>query len=179
MTQCCITVWYYPFHTLPAVGVTTTCSSTEVPTTKDFPMPLDYCRSVCSAASTTALHTTLNLYFYQPGVYSTSGWSYSYCAIFMPVCLSARPYKVWESWERGNGGSWHVCLFRVSWFVYLLTAKGSKTMPVPSTVEAHLSLHQRDIAKAPQKHGNGKKSGANYEQAKVRHCAGVTVLCVP
>ncbi len=34
------------------------------------------------------------------------------------------------------------------WFVYLLAAKGSKTMPVLSTVEAQLSLHKRNIAKA-------------------------------
>ncbi len=51
-------------------------------------------------------------------------------------------------------------------------------MPVLLTVEAQLSLHNHNIAKAAQKHRNGKKLAANYEQAKVRNCAGVAVLCV-
>ncbi len=47
--------------------------------------------------------------------------------------------------EYGNGSSWHVWLFH---FVRLLAAKGSETMPVLTTVEAQLSLHKRNIAKA-------------------------------
>ncbi len=51
-------------------------------------------------------------------------------------------------------------------------------MPVLSTVEGQLSLHKCNIEKQFQKHGNGKNPMANYEQAKVRNCTGVTVLCV-
>ncbi len=51
-------------------------------------------------------------------------------------------------------------------------------MPVLSTVEAQLSLHKSAmLRKQPQKHGNGKKPVANYEQGqKLRWC--YTVLCV-
>ncbi len=42
----------------------------------------------------------------------------------------------------------YVWLFRVSWFVRLLTAKGSKTVPVLSIVEAQLSIHKRNIMKS-------------------------------
>ncbi len=59
------------------------------------------------------------------------------------------------------------------------TAIGSKTMPVLSTVEARSHNTRAISRKQPQKHGNGKKPAANYEQAKVRNCAGVTVVCVP
>ncbi len=41
-------------------------------------------------------------------------------------------------------GSW---LFRVSWFVRLLGAKGSQALPVISTVEAQLSLYDPNTAK--------------------------------
>ncbi len=56
-------------------------------------------------------------------------------------------------------------------------------MPILSTVEAQLSLHKYNIAKAgdekqPQKHGNGKKPVANYEQGKIRNYARVAVLHV-
>ncbi len=47
-----------------------------------------------------------------------------------------------------NGGSWHTWLLQVSWFVRLLAAKESKTMAVLSTVEAQLSLHKHNVAKA-------------------------------
>ncbi len=43
-------------------------------------------------------------------------------------------------------------MFQVSWFVCLLAAKGSKTMPVLSTVEAQLSLHKRNIVSFPDVH---------------------------
>ncbi len=39
-------------------------------------------------------------------------------------------------------------------------------MPVLSTVEAHLSLHKRNITKQSQKHGNGKKPVANYDKQR-------------
>ncbi len=46
-------------------------------------------------------------------------------------------------------------------------------MPVLLTVEAQLSLHERNIAKEPQKH---RKPVANYEPvAEIRNCNGVTV----
>ncbi len=49
-------------------------------------------------------------------------------------------------------------------------------MPVPTTVEAQLSLHERNIAKEPQKRRNVKKPVArNYEPESA--LAGVTVLC--
>ncbi len=54
----------------------------------------------------------------------------------------------------------HVWLFRAS---HLLSAKGTKTMPVLSTVEAQLSLHKRNIAKAAPKARTGKKPAADYE----------------
>ncbi len=76
-----------------------------------------------------------------------TGWSYSY---FASAFLSVHPYTVREGLGRANDGSWHACLFRVPcrWFVRLLAAQGSKTMPVLSTVEAQLSLHKRNITKA-------------------------------
>ncbi len=40
----------------------------------------------------------------------------------LSVCLSVRA-RSGEAWERVNGSSWHVWLFRVSWFVRLLAAK--------------------------------------------------------
>ncbi len=67
--------------------------------------------------------------------------------IFVSVCLSILSVRArsGEAWEQVTGGSWHVRSFRVSWFVRLLAAKGSKTI---STVEAQLSLRKRNIAKA-------------------------------
>ncbi len=50
---------------------------------------------------------------------------------------------------------------RVSWFVRLLAAEGSQTMPALSKVEVQLSLHKHDIAKDTQKHGNAKKLATN------------------
>ncbi len=122
-------------------------------------------------------------FFYQPGTRSAPGWSYSYFAIFVSVCLfvciSVRA-RSGEARKRVNGCSWHVRLFRVSWFVRLFAAKGSKTMPVLLTVEAQLLLHKRNIAKAAPEVREWQETGAaTYEQAKVRNCAGVTVLCVP
>ncbi len=52
-------------------------------------------------------------------------------------------------------------LVRVSWFVSFLTAKGSQTMAVLSTVKAQLSLHKQHIVNEPQKHGNAKKPAAS------------------
>ncbi len=51
-------------------------------------------------------------------------------------------------------------------------------MPVLSTVEAQLSLHNTISRKQHKKHGNGKKPVANYEQTKVRNCTRVAILCV-
>ncbi len=65
-----------------------------------------------------------------------------------------------EAWERVNGSNRHVWLLRVSWIVCLPAAKGSKTMPVLSTVEAQLSLHKRNIAKtAPEAQERQETSG--------------------
>ncbi len=70
---------------------------------------------------------------------------------FSVYCSSVRPCEVWEGLGRSQWRqlAWHVC-----WFVRLLAAKGSKTMPVLSTVEAQLSLHKRKSRTHPQKHGN-------------------------
>ncbi len=113
------------------------------------------------------------------------GWSYSYYVIFVFVrpsrllrmrttSLRWSPLCRCEVWG-GLGtcqwrGSWHVWLVRVwvSWFVRLLPAIASQTMPVLSTVEAQLSLHEHDIAKDTQKHANAKKTAAIYEWAKAR-----------
>ncbi len=54
-------------------------------------------------------------------------------------------------------------------------AKGSQAMPVLSIVEAQLSLHKRNIAKQPQKHGDAKKLAAHNYTAEVKNCTGVTV----
>ncbi len=39
-----------------------------------------------------------------------------------------------EAWKRVNGGSWQYGRFQVSCFICLLAAKGSKTLPVLSTI---------------------------------------------
>ncbi len=44
-----------------------------------------------------------------------------------------------------------VSSYTCSWFVRLLAAKRTKTMPVLSTVEAKLSLHKRNIVKEAPK----------------------------
>ncbi len=56
--------------------------------------------------------------------------------------------------------SWHIQLFRVSWFVRLLAAKGSQAMPELSTVQAQFSLNNHNIAKEPQKHGKCQETVA-------------------
>ncbi len=62
----------------------------------------------------------------------------------------------------------HGC-FELELFVHLLGAKGSQVMPVLSTVEIQLSLHEHNITKESQKHGNAKKPSDNYElRAEVR-----------
>ncbi len=53
-----------------------------------------------------------------------------------------------------------VWLFQVSWFVCLPAAKGSKMMPVLSTVEAQLSLHKRNIAKAAPETREWRETGS-------------------
>ncbi len=63
---------------------------------------------------------------------------------------------------------------RVNEFVRLLAAKGSQTMPVLSTLEAQLSLHEHYIS---QKHRNAKKPAANYKPAKFRNCWCYSTLC--
>ncbi len=50
-------------------------------------------------------------------------------------------------------------------------------MPVLSTVDAQLSLHKCNVVKAAQETRKWQKPAANYEQARVRNCAHVTVLC--
>ncbi len=83
------------------------------------------------------------------------------------VCLSVHRSQSGEARERLNGSSWHVWLFRVSWFIRFLAVKGSQAMLVLSTVEAQLSLHKHNIS---QKHRKAKKPVANYEPANVRNC---------
>ncbi len=63
-------------------------------------------------------------------------------AIFLCICLSVCLCKVWGGLGmRQWFGSWYVWLVEVSWFVRLLTVKGSQVKLVLSTVEAHFSLH--------------------------------------
>ncbi len=107
--------------------------------------------------------------------------SYSYCTIFMSVCLSIRA-RSGDAWERVSGGNWHVhvhtYMYGVSWFVRLLAATESQAMSVLSTVEAQLSLYKRSVAKAAPEEQEWQKPTANYEQDKVRNSTGVTVPCV-
>ncbi len=65
---------------------------------------------------------------------------------------------------------------RVSWFVCLLDAKGSKMMPVLLTVEAQLSLHKCNIVKTAPEALEWQETG---KPDNVRICTGITVLCVP
>ncbi len=69
-------------------------------------------------------------------------------------CLSVCLYVCHGLGSRGTS-QWR--LFGVSWFVCLLGAKGSQTLPVLWTVEAQFYLHKHNIAKESQKHGNAKK----------------------
>ncbi len=118
------------------------------------------------AKNNTAYAFIFALCIWLPFTSRAPGWSYGYFAIFAFVCLSVRPSI--RAWERVNGSSCHVGLFRVSWFVRLLAAKGSKTMSVLSTVEAQLSVHKRNniSRKQPQKHENGKKPAESYDSGK-------------
>ncbi len=121
-----------------------------------------------------------HLRFYQPGALAGS------TIIFVLfVCLLVDCAMSGEAWEQINGVTADMCGWlefvgppTCSWFVHLIMAKSSQTIPVLSTAEAQLPLHKHNIAKGPQKHGNGKKPAANYEPAEVRKCNGVTVLCV-
>ncbi len=61
--------------------------------------------------------------------------------------------------------------------VGLFACKGNKTI-YGSSIDSRGTALVTQARKQPQKHGNGKKPAANYEQAKVTNCAGVTVLCV-
>ncbi len=74
------------------------------------------------------------------------------------VCLSVCA-RSGEACERVNGGSCQTWLFRVSWFVPLLAAKGSKTLSVLSTVEAQLSLHKYNVVKAAQETREWQNTG--------------------
>ncbi len=62
---------------------------------------------------------------------------------FVFVWLSVRA-KSKEAWEQLNGDSWHVWLFQVSWFVRLLAAKGSVTVPVLSAVALVTQVQYRE-----------------------------------
>ncbi len=84
--------------------------------------------------------------FYQPGACSAPDWSYSYFAISclfvrLSVCPSEQDLERPENELMVAAGTY-------GWFVYLLAAKGSETMPILSTVEAQLSLHKCNIATA-------------------------------
>ncbi len=125
---------------------------------------------------------TTHFDFHQLDTHCAPSLSSSYVAIFMSVCLLiccvchslGRPEK-----SQCRTAVTYVWLVWVSWFVRLLTAKGSQAMLVLSTVEAQLSVRKPTIAKEPQMHGNTKKPAASDEPAKIRNYNGVTVLCVP
>ncbi len=112
------------------------------------------------------------------GACSASGWSYSDFAIFMSVCAFVLLLQSGEAWECVNGGSWQVWLFRVSLFVRLLAAKGSKRCHVVlTTVEAQLSLHKRNITKAASEAWEWQETARRLATNKPRSAL-VTVLCV-
>ncbi len=118
--------------------------------------------------------------FYQPGMHSAPGWSYScFAFVCLFVWLSVHPCKVWEAWKQVNGGSCHVWLFQVTWFFRLPAAKWSKMRAVLSTVEAQLSVQKRNITKATPEAREWQKLVASNEPAsqaqKLRWCYGT--LC--
>ncbi len=93
-------------------------------------------------------------------------------------CLSVLLSQSGEAWERVNGGSGHVWLFRVSRFVCLLAAKGRQAMLVLSTVGAQLSLNEHEVS---QKYGKASVT-TNPEPRSETLYTGVNVtvalLCV-
>ncbi len=82
--------------------------------------------------------------FYQLGTHSAPGWSYSYFAVLhLFVCLSIC-HSLGKPGNKSLAACRYAWLFQVSWFVRLHAEKGRKAMPILSTVEAQLSLHQHD-----------------------------------
>ncbi len=98
-------------------------------------------------------------------MHSVPGWSYSYFAIFVSVCClcTCPSVTVWGGlgtsywWQLAVTYHW---LYRVSWFVRLLAAKGSITLPVLSTVEAQLLVHERNFAKAAPEAQEWQETGS-------------------
>ncbi len=98
-------------------------------------------------------------------------WRCRVCSVHHHICVllwwglvltvnKVRLSQSGEAWEWVNGGSCHVWLFWVSWFVCLPTATGTKTMPVLSTVETQLSLHKHNIAKAAPETQEWQETGS-------------------
>ncbi len=70
------------------------------------------------------------------------------CSYSVSVCPSIQGLHG-EAWKWVNGGSRHICMAVSSYLVCSPPrCKRQQTMPVLSTVEAQLSLHKRNIAKA-------------------------------
>ncbi len=84
--------------------------------------------------------------FCQVGALHAPGWSYSYFATFcLSVCLFVRLSQSGEAWERVNGGSCHVWLFRVSWlFASSLQRKQNTASTIDSRGTALITRAQYD-----------------------------------